>query len=293
MQIHDFLREYETKSDEELLRVARDIDDLTLEARAALQSELSRRGLKTSPTETIEEKAAILIPEVAADPSTSTNQFLLRVTRTYRQHFWLFIRLIAPATVISFYLVLSVRERAVAALLRAYEFEGRSWGVLRTEAMLIADATFFTSWMLFCIAYAGIASAVVRLSSGESPTIRSCFAELRERKWIFFKASLLLFVILGSAIILRNAVLGGLFVLFTHQMLGPAGRMLEFAVTFIILIAFSRLALVIPLVLNEEYGVRDALFRSDEMTEKKWTTLSALIANRSSAVTSLANYHSG
>jgi hypothetical protein len=43
------------------------------------------------------------------------------------------------------------------------------------------------------------------------------------------------------------------------------------------MLVVSRLALTIPIVLYEDRGVRSAIFRSDEITEGKWTILAALI----------------
>jgi hypothetical protein len=48
MQIQDFLREYETKSNEELLRLATDPSQLTDEANSALLAEMRKRGLDDS-----------------------------------------------------------------------------------------------------------------------------------------------------------------------------------------------------------------------------------------------------
>jgi hypothetical protein len=45
MEIQDFIKEYETKSDEELLRLAVDSNQLTVEASYALSAELRHRHL--------------------------------------------------------------------------------------------------------------------------------------------------------------------------------------------------------------------------------------------------------
>ena len=45
LQVQDFLREYESRTDEGLLRLALERDHLTADANLALSSELSRRGL--------------------------------------------------------------------------------------------------------------------------------------------------------------------------------------------------------------------------------------------------------
>jgi hypothetical protein len=46
LQVQDFLRGYEARTDEELLRLALERDQLTADANLALSSELSRRGLQ-------------------------------------------------------------------------------------------------------------------------------------------------------------------------------------------------------------------------------------------------------
>jgi len=48
MEIHDLAREYEAKTDDELLRLAADASDLTPEANMALNFELSKRRLNQS-----------------------------------------------------------------------------------------------------------------------------------------------------------------------------------------------------------------------------------------------------
>ena len=51
MQIEDFLRAYQAKSDEELIQLAVPPEQLTPEARLALEGELSRRscGVNNNP----------------------------------------------------------------------------------------------------------------------------------------------------------------------------------------------------------------------------------------------------
>jgi hypothetical protein len=50
MQIEDFLRVYQEKSDEELIQLAVVPEQLTSEARLALHGELSRRSISTPTT---------------------------------------------------------------------------------------------------------------------------------------------------------------------------------------------------------------------------------------------------
>ena len=93
MQINDLTRAYETKTDEELLQLAEDSEQLTPEAHSALKNELAKRRIegavrsvveerndqnKTNPRETSE---TVLSPN-----SVSTNEFIAEVFRLYHGH---------------------------------------------------------------------------------------------------------------------------------------------------------------------------------------------------------------
>jgi len=51
MQTRDFSKEYQAKTDEELLRLTTDAERLTSEARSQLANEVARRGIKAKPKE--------------------------------------------------------------------------------------------------------------------------------------------------------------------------------------------------------------------------------------------------
>src|SRR6478752_473586 len=77
MQIHDFIRIYEAKTDEELLQIAGDVAQLTPEAQDALQSELSRRGLHgCSGSMLIQADRRVDLPVVVHVPFMQTHDFL-------------------------------------------------------------------------------------------------------------------------------------------------------------------------------------------------------------------------
>src|SRR5690242_13267420 len=99
MQIHDLVQTYASKSDDELLSLATDFADLTLEAQTALQGELARRGL--GKTISVAEQDHVsgsteqqLDPSQASGSHASVGEFTVEVTAVYRGNFWLFVKLI-------------------------------------------------------------------------------------------------------------------------------------------------------------------------------------------------------
>ena len=67
-----------------------------------------------------------------------------------------------------------------------------------------------------------------------------------------------------------------LFLVHAH-LRGFAIQLLFIASTGFAVLLISRFALAVPAVVLDKYGVAQALFRSDELTEGKWLTLAALL----------------
>src|SRR5512146_3422373 len=106
MRIDEYLRIYEAKHDDELLLLAESSAELTDEARAALGSELARRGLR--PMLAASEVPVVVGGNAAqskpfASQFAGVGEFLNAVMSTYRSNFWLFIWLIAPAILFAFF----------------------------------------------------------------------------------------------------------------------------------------------------------------------------------------------
>src|SRR6185369_17160762 len=126
MRADELIRAYERKSDDELLHLAEQSGELTPEALSVLRAEIFRRRLDGSaldqPSETHEELAPT--PSHSSTNVGSVNQFLLAVTRMYRDHFWLFIKLTAPAVVISYLTITLIRylQHQVAATLTTQNY---------------------------------------------------------------------------------------------------------------------------------------------------------------------------
>jgi hypothetical protein len=161
MQIEDFLKVYQAKSDEELIQLAVAPEQLTSEARVALQGELSRRRIS-----------------VAEDPGASQNNggeydscktatgglqevewqgvgdFVTEVLRTYHSHFWLYFQITAPAVIISTIGVISARNEVreiLRRLPRGVELLAHHTEIL--EIGLINYSAWFVSWIAFSFGF--------------------------------------------------------------------------------------------------------------------------------------------
>jgi hypothetical protein len=281
MQIHDFLRIYESKSDEELLLVARDIDDLTIEARAALESELSRRGLDRGAASTfLEGNPSPELPPIVCAVSgqvVSARDFLLEVTKLYRDHFWLFIKLIAPAVFVGYLLARIVQHEFVQMLLGEISKGTIDQRTAFLEASVAAQTTYFLSWIVFCICFAGISSAVARISEGLTPKFSECFSEVQGRKWSLFKISGVLYFALMVGVAISNLIYIGFISLpwFRLRTLASTATYVAYVAVILLLARFS---LTIPAITLDNFRVYRSIFLSDELTERKWTILVALLA---------------
>jgi hypothetical protein len=86
--------------------------------------------------------------------------------------------------------------------------------------------------------------------------------------------------------ILAAAGVGGLlldwvFWILRHGQVHPGGfaiSVLTFGLGGLFLLVMSRFGLAIPALLLDDYPVAQAMFRSDELTERKWLTLAVLLA---------------
>src|SRR5258708_26853337 len=113
MQIHDLTQSYQTKTDEELLQLAANSEQLTPEAHSVLTSELARRRIDV--TEHLEariddgEKARTRGLSLPSHPS-GVGEFVEELLGVYRDQFWFFIKLVAPAVVVGYIAVLMGRN---------------------------------------------------------------------------------------------------------------------------------------------------------------------------------------
>src|SRR5438477_10477409 len=116
MQMPDLAKAYQTKTDEELLQLASDSERLTPEAHAILRSELAVRRIDVPKHLTAQEESdqgRSEQPRTRGTPfirdSHAVREFVAEVVHVYHGQFWLFIKLIAPAVVVSYIAVVMAR----------------------------------------------------------------------------------------------------------------------------------------------------------------------------------------
>jgi hypothetical protein len=289
MPIHDLTVAYQTKTDEELLQLAGNPEQLTPEAHAALKSELAKRRIDSTAHLNVQEandqsklgqhgvSGTLLLRE-----SESVGEFVSEVLRVYHAHFWLFVRLIAPAVVVGYFAVVMGRNEGgeiARRLPRGFGFAGH-----RTEILEIWFANFIgflVSWMAFSFSFGAICSAVGQTSKGVVPSPSDCFAEVRERIGSFLRLSALLLVLALVAVAVAN-LLGITFFWILHQRRMHFSIFTTKSVSFLCvglaLLVLSRFGLALPALILGNCRVGQAMFRSDELTEGKWLTLAILLA---------------
>lgn len=283
MQIHDLIHTYASKSDEELLSLAREIADLTFEAQTALQSELARRGLGNAISVAEQDRA----PESMQQRSdsfqmsvsqASVGQFVAKVTEVYRSNFWVFVKLIAPAVVLGYFAIMLGRTegREIARNLpRGAELLQHRVEII--EIWIVNLGGGLVSWMAFCVSFAGICSAVAQLQRGMLPTVSECFVELRKRVGSFVGISISLYLLLLLGLGLSSAVTFAIMWALSFRLASIAIMTLSYAVPALAVWVLSRFSLSIPAVLLGDCTVGQAMFRSDELTEGKWVILASLL----------------
>lgn len=282
MNIADLTQSYAGKTDEELLRLAEQRENLTVEAQSALASELAKRRIEVPPspvTKPITPVVPHTEPVVVVPVPIKTGAFIEEVVRFYARNRWVFIQLIFPAVFLGFVAITFARSeaRAIATVLYP-RFSFRTMLLLST---LIRDSGYLTSWLVFCLSFAAICSAVEQSLAGYATSISDCFGAIHEQFLPFFGLSALLF---GMYFALELLLLSPLFLLvfpFAEKHLGRFGSLQwDFIGCFevwLIGLVLSRCALAMPAVLLDDHSVTDSLFLSFKLTRGKLPILAALL----------------
>jgi hypothetical protein len=289
MDIHDLVQAYQSKTDEELLQLAANPEQLTPEAQSALTGELARRRIDDAEDPKLETEAAserirqtVTGGTLSRSDPHATSDFIAEVIRVYHGHLWLFVRLVAPAVVVGYIAVVIGRSevRDIARHLpKGFEF--RTYQTEVIEMWLANLTAYLVSWIVFCFSFGAICSATRQIDEGVVPSHWACFGDVRERLSSLLRLSLLLFLLFLLAVAAAMLVSAG-FVWIIH--LSPAHlgffaiAVVPFVLVCLALLAFSRFALAIPTLILGNYGIGQAIFRSDELTEGKWLTLAILLA---------------
>jgi hypothetical protein len=288
MQIQDLARAYETKTDEELMQLAMESEQLTLEAHSALTTELARRRIGGAEHLKVQERGDQggierqgSLGQLPRPESRAVGEFIADVFRIYHGQLWLFVKLTGPAVVVG-YLALTLGRnegREIARHLpRGVATLGHQTELF--EIRLANTAGYFVSWMASCFSFGAISSAVGQLTAGGLPSASECLAKVRERSGPFVRLSLLLFVLL----LVGMAAAGSLgtdvlwFLHPSHYFYGSLTIWNVLCVSFgLMLLVFSRFGLAVPALVLDDRSVSQAMFRSDELTEGKWLILAILL----------------
>lgn len=287
MQIGDFIKAYQGKSDEELVQLAAAPDQLTSEARAALQGELSRRRISVAEDSGKSQNNAgkqVSDKTVRGGSGTpewqSVGDFVTEVIRTYHSHFWLYFQITAPAVIISTVAIMTARNE-IREILRHLPRGTERLAHQVLEIGLINYSAWFVSWIAFSVVFGAICIALEESLAGFTPTAWSSFVHIRERLSPFLCLSLLLLVLVvvteGVSIVLGIGVFWLLHRLQVHRT-----GFLIMAVSYVLVglgfLVASRFFLAVPAVILDDFSVGRAMLRSDELTQGKWLALAALLA---------------
>jgi hypothetical protein len=288
MHVHDLVKAYQTKTDEELLQLVENPEQLTPDAHAALKSELSKRRIDSAAHLNVQEEndqSKLGQQRISGTPllreSESVGEFVWEVFRVYHGHFWLFVSLIAPVVAVGYFAVVMGRNEGgeiARRIPRGFEFLGHETEIL--EIWFVNFVGFFVSWMAFSFSFGAICSAVGQISVGVVPSASDCFAEVRERIGSFLRLSVVLFFLALVAVAAAGLLGVGFFWILHQRQTHPSIfiiRVVSFLCVGLTLIVLSRFGLALPALILDNCKVGRAMFRSDELTEGKWLTLAVLL----------------
>ena len=290
MQIHEFAKVYQTKTDEELLELAAVREQMTPEARLAIEGELSRRQISVAVASAAYQQkrghdvAARALPDERPQDHDRLNvsSFIAEALQAYHERFWLYFRITAPAVIIGAFAIFAARTGA-GEILRGIPrgIEALAHPAAIFEVAFLNLSGFLASWLAFAFAFGATCIALEESFAGFAPSARTSFRNIGQRLGPFVLLSLLLF--LGALLAVAAATLLGIgvFWILNRLQVHPSRllfNVISYGLSGIAFFVLSRFVLAVPAVLLDDYSVGQALFRSDELTEGKWPILAVLLA---------------
>ena len=287
MQIPDFIKVYQAKSDEELIRLADAPEQLCSEARIALQGELSRRQIIVAEDSGVSphngDAGHVAVTERLHESyQQGVGDFVTEVLRIYHSHFWLYFKITAPAVIISTVAIITSRNEVQEIsrhLPRGIELLAHRTEIL--EIGLINLCTYLISWIAFSYSFGAICIAVEGVTAGFTPSAWHSLLSVRERLGTFLRLCLLLFVLLLVAEVASVPLVGVVLRVLRQLQVHPSGfliMVISFTFVGMAFLVLSRFALAVPAVILDDCTVVKSMFRSDELTKRKWLTLATLLA---------------
>jgi hypothetical protein len=208
--------------------------------------------------------------------------FVAEVLRTYHGKFWLFVKITAPAVIISWIALIARRNEAreiARHLPRGYDLLAHRGEIL--EIWLVNFSAYLISWMVCSFSFAAISIALEESAAGFAPSPWHSLLNVREHLGTFLRLSLLLFVLVLVAEAVPIVLGIGVFWVL-HQWHVHPSQFLILVVSYVAaglaLLVVSRFALAVPAVVLDDCTVKQAMFRSDELTQGKLLPLAALLA---------------
>ena len=285
MNLDVLAEQYRAKTDEELLQLAGQLGQLTMQAQSILKGELSRRHLDI-PRANIPPQQETVRTATRQNPEAmkvqGIREFMPAVLTLYRSHMWLFVKLTAPPVAFTT-LALLIGRHVVHEIARQLL---RTGGSLTQQPRLFLEATLvgitrnLVSWCAFCLSFAIICAVVDQVESGYAASISESFQAIRQRLGSFLRLCLLLavifFVIDAIASLTMMAVVWILDQFHTHPT-GLANSAIVYACGALGLLVLSRFALAIPAFVLDDLQVGKSIFKSDELMQGKWLYSSILL----------------
>lgn len=289
MQVQDFVRVYQAKSDEELIQFALAPQQLTPDARIALQGELSRRAITIADNSaapqhdgdghgagrsTTDEKL-----QKGDRQHEGVGDFVAEVLRTYHNHFWLFFKITAPAVVITTMAVIIARNE-LREISRHILRGGHLVSHQILEMGLINISVGIVTWMAFSFMYGATCIAMEESAAGFTPSAWRSFLNVGERLGPFLRLCFLLLVlalVTGAASVLLERGVFWVLRQWRIQVTGSLILVVSYVLTGLALLVVSRFSLAVPAVILDDYSAGQALFRSDKLTQGKWLRLAVLL----------------
>ena len=283
MQIDALTRTYRAKSDEELVQLASESDQLTPEGNTALAGELTRRNLVAPHAWKSDSGRG---PEPTLDRSDQSlparpRDYVAAILRLCKQHFWLFFQFTLPATMVSALVTQLARDqvREIARHLPRGAGLAQHQGEI-LQMGLLTYSSFALSWVVFSFSFAAISVVVLEIAKKSEPTFTKTMRSVCERKGVILGLSIVLF--LGFILVEATVFAVNLGVIYSlhrmnHKPSPFAVQMMSIVAYAIGALILSRLAVSVPVVVSEDCSVRQSLFCSYELTQGKWIELASLL----------------
>jgi hypothetical protein len=183
--------------------------------------------------------------------------------------------------VVGYFAILTGRKEAneiTRQLPRGFEIVGHQTEILKI--WLANSAGYVVSWMAFSFSFGAICSGVRQIEEELVPSVLDSFAAVRERLGSFLRLSLLLLVLLVVGVAAAALLYVGVLSVLQRQLRTShiAIQVVWLGFAYGPLLLLSRFGLAMPAIIVDNCRVREAMFRSDELTEGKWLTLAVLLA---------------